>query len=283
VDPARNVARRASRDGIQTLPQFFSTKLARQIATKYGKAKVIAANNVFAHINDLDDIVHGVSELLTKDGVFVIEAPYNVDLIEKNLFDIIYHEHLSYLSVRPLDRYFKSFGLRIFDVVKTPVHGGSIRMYVQFNEGPYSVEPSVQNFIDNEREKGLSDISTYKKFALSIEANKKNLTTILRRLKEEKKSIAGYGAPAKSTTLLHYFNIGPETIDFIADDSVFKQGLYTPGKHIPVVAPDEIYTKKPDYLLLLAWNFSDSIIKIHNKYARQGGKFIVPVPTPLII
>lgn len=282
VDPARNVARRATKEGILTLPHFFNVKIAKQIAKEYGKAKVIAGNNVFAHINDLDEILKAVSELLDKEGAFIIEAPYNIDFIEKNLFDIVYHEHLSYLSVRPLDNFFKSFGMQIFDVVKTPVHGGSIRISVKFKDAKYQINKSLQEFIDLEERKKLNDINTYYSFANKVKKNKIELVKFLSMLKKEGKSIAGYGAPAKSTTLLHYFNLGKETIDFIADDSPFKQGLYTPGKHIPVVATREIYVKKPDYLILLAWNFADSIMKMHAKYKKEGGEFIVPVPEPKI-
>lgn len=282
VDPALNVARRANKDGIPTLPHFFSLNLARQIVKKYGRAKVIAANNVFAHINDLDEIVKAVDALLDKDGAFVIEAPYNIDLLEKNLFDIIYHEHLSYLAIKPLDRFFKSFGMQIFDVMKREVHGGSVRISVKFKDAKHEIRKSVKKFIDLEARKKLSDINTYYKFAKHIKKNKISLLKLLKMLKKQNKSIAGYGAPAKATTLLHYFGIGRETIDFIADDSPFKHGLFTPGNHIPIVSPKNIYTKKPDYLLILAWNFADSIMKIHEKFRQNGGKFIVPVPTPTI-
>ena len=282
VDPARNVAKRATKEGIPTLPHFFNTKVAKQIAKKYGRGKVIAANNVFAHINDLDEIVKAVGELLDKDGAFVIEAPYNIDLVEKNLFDIVYHEHLSYLAIKPLDKFFVNHGMQIFDVVKKDVHGGSVRVYVKFKEAKYKVKGSVKKFIDLEKKKKLFNIDTYRRFARKIEENKIKLSKLLRKLKKEKKSIAGYGAPAKSTTLLHHFNLGTETLDFIADDSPFKQGLFTPGKHIPVISPKEIYTKNPDYLLILAWNFADSVMKMHEKYKKAGGKFIIPVPSPTI-
>ena len=282
VDPARNVAKRATKEGIPTLPHFFNTKVAKQIAKKYGRGKVIAANNVFAHINDLDEIVKAVGELLDKDGAFVIEAPYNIDLVEKNLFDIVYHEHLSYLAIKPLDKFFVNHGMQIFDVVKKDVHGGSVRVYVKFKEAKYKVKGSVKKFIDLEKKKKLFNIDTYRRFAREIEENKIKLSKRLRKLKKEKKSIAGYGAPAKSTTLLHHFNLGTETLDFIADDSPYKQGLFTPGKHIPVISPKEIYTKNPDYLLILAWNFADSVMKMHEKYKKAGGKFIIPVPSPTI-
>lgn len=283
VDPARNVARRATNAGIPTLPHFFNVKIAKRIARQYGKAKIITANNVFAHINDLREIVNAVKKLLDHDGAFIIEAPYNIDLLEKNLFDIVYHEHLSYLAIAPLQKFFASHGMEIFDVVKRDVHGGSVRIFVKMADAKPKINTSVQKFIDIERKKKLFDINTYRRFAKNIAKNKLELVKLLKKFKQEKKSIAAYGAPAKSTTLLHYFNIGPDTIDFIADDSPFKQGLFTPGTHIPIVAPKEIYSKKPDYLLLLAWNFADSIMNIHKKYKQTGGKFIIPVPKPEVM
>lgn len=283
VDPALNVARRATKEGILTLPHFFNVKIAKQIVKKYGRAKVITANNVFAHVNDLDEIVKAVCELLDKEGAFVIEAPYNIDLVEKNLFDIIYHEHLSYLAIKPLDRFFKSFGMQIFDVVRTPVHGGSVRIFVKTGLAKHKIKESVKEFIDLEESKKLSDINTYRIFAKNIQENKIELSMLLRRLKKEGKSIAGYGAPAKATTFLYYFNIGQEILDYIVDDSPFKHRLFTPGKHIPVIAPKELYMRKPDYLLILAWNFAVPIMKMHKKYKDDGGKFIVPVPAPKII
>lgn len=283
VDPARNVARRAAKEGIPTLPHFFNVKLAKRIVKTYGKAQVITANNVFAHIDNLDEIVNGVNQLLDTDGSFIIEAPYNVDLLEKNLFDIVYHEHLSYISITPLVGFFKRFGMRIFDVVKTPVHGGSVRIFVNRIKSTRKPNSSVRKFLDIEQKKKLGDVRTYQKFAEKIQKNKRELVKLLAGLKCDKKSIAGYGAPAKSTTLLHFFDIGRETLDFIVDDSRYKQGLFTPGKHIPVCAPDEIYKRKPDYVLILAWNFSESIMKMHKKFTDCGGKFIVPVPLPNMV
>ncbi len=282
VDPARNVALRATREGIPTLPHFFTQSIASQIEKKHGKAKIIAANNVFAHINDLDDIVLAVKILLSQEGIFIIEAPYTIDFVEKNLFDTVYHEHLSYLSISPLDKFFKRFGMRIFDVGRQPVHGGSVRIFVTFQNNTYKIDTSVTKLIDNEKRRKLYNVNTYRKFAKRIRHNKMALSSLLKKLKAQGASIAAYGAPAKSTTLLHYFNIGRETIDFIADDSKYKIGLFTPGKHIPIVSPKELYTRKPDYVLILAWNFADSIMKIHEKYKKEGGTFIVPVPAPIM-
>lgn len=283
VDPARNVAARATKEGVPTIPEFFNVKIAEKILKKCGKAKVITANNCFAHINDLDEIMGAVIKLLDKDGAFVIEAPYNIDFVEKNLFDIVYHEHVSYISVAPLDKFFKRFGMQIFDVMKRDVHGGSVRIFVKFKDSKFKIENSLNEFLDQEKKRKLDNVNTYYKFAKNVEHNKNELVKMLKKLNKDKKTIAGYGAPAKSTTLLHYFGIGREILDFIVDDSPFKHGLYTPGKHIPVVPTKELYEKKPDYLLILAWNFADSIMKMHKRYKEEGGHFIIPVPSPKII
>lgn len=283
VDPATEIARQASKNGIETLPEYFDQKLADKIIKRYGFADVITANNVFAHVPYIDDLILSIKKVLKKDGVFIIEAPYLVDFLQKNLFDTIYHEHVSYLSIGPLVVLFKRFNMEIFDVEKTDSHGGSIRVYVKKSESKWKKKSSVQEFISNEKNLGLRKLSTYKNFAKKIEKNKSKLNKILKKLKSEKKSIIGYGAPAKGNTLLNYFKIGKDTLDYIVDDSVYKQGLYTPGTHILVVPSEKIMKDKPDYVLILAWNFALSIMNKLATYKKEGGKFIIPVPKPEII
>lgn len=283
VDPARNVAKRATLEGINTLPYFFNSKIAKKISKKYGKAKVISGNNVFAHIHDLDEIVMGVKNLLEKDGVFVIEFPYLIDFVEKNLFDLVYHEHLSYLAIAPLAKFFKKHDMEIFDVVKTPVHGGSIRLFVQRVGGRYKTNKSVSKYIEIEKQKKLDKLQTYIKYANSIKNNKKDLMKILKDLKMKKKKIAAFGAPAKGNTLLTYFNIDTKILDYIVDDSSYKHNLYTPGTHIPIYNPDRLEIDKPDYIFMLAWNFADDLMKRLKEFKKSGGKFIIPVPKPHII
>lgn len=280
VDPARNVARRTTKEGITTIPEYFDSKIAEKIAKKYGKAKVVSGNNVFAHINDLDEIVKGVKILLSEDGVFVIEFPYLIDFVEKNLFDLMYHEHLSYLAVRPLDKFFKKHGMQIFDVVKTPVHGGSVRLYVQRKEGNYNLHKSVEKFINMEKNKKLHLLSTYRKYAKNIEKNKIKLIKILEDLKTQNKKIIAYGAPAKGNTLLAYFGIDTNILDYIIDDSPYKFNLYTPGTHIPIYSPNKLKSDNPDYIFMLAWNFADDLMKRLSSFKKKGGRFIVPVPEP---
>ncbi len=282
IEPAAEIAKIARSQGIDTISEFFSVKLARSIVKKYGKADVVTATNVFAHIDDLDEVIKGLKVLLKDDGVFIIEAPYLIDFLQKRYFDLVYHEHLSYWSIDALVTLFKRFDMVVARVEKVPVHGGTIRVFVKRKNGKFPVDTSVKKFVSEEKKMKLKKISTYLSYAKKIYENKVKLLLLLEKIKSRGKRIAAYGAPAKGNTLLNFFGIGLETLDFVVDDSTFKQGLYTPGKHIPVVSSDQLYEKKPDYVLILAWNFAQSIIKIHKKYKNAGGKFIVPVPKPKI-
>lgn len=283
IEPAGNVAKIARAEGIDTISEFFSEKLARLIVKKHGKADLATATNVFAHIDNLDEVINGLKILLKDNGVFIIEAPYLIDFFQKRYFDLIYHEHLSYWSVDALNTLFKRFDMIVFHVEKIPVHGGSIRVFVKKAEGKFPIDKSVEKFLKKEKAMKLKNIDTYLDYAQKVYKNKVKLLLMLEKIKSQGKTIAGYGAPAKGNTLLNFFSIGTETLDFVVDDSKFKQGLYTPGKHIPVVPTKELYEKKPDYVLILAWNFAESIMQIHEKYKNAGGKFILPVPTPKII
>lgn len=283
IEPAVRIARNARRDGIPTISEFFSTALARKIIQSKGDAAIVTANNVFAHIDNLDEVVLGVKTLLAPNGVFIIEVPYLIDFIQKKYFDLVYHEHLSYLAVKPLEVLFARFGMTIVDVERVPVHGGSIRVYIQKDEAVRLQRASVSVCLKKELQMKLSTVETYHRFAQNVLLKKARLMGILTKLKASGKSISAYGAPAKGNTLLNYFGIGRELLNFIVDDSRWKQGLYTPGTHIPVVSSETIYQKKPDYLLILAWNFASSIMKMHNKYLVGGGRFIIPAPLPKVI
>lgn len=283
IEPADNIAKIARVEGIDTISEYFSKKLAHFVVEKYRKADIITANNVFAHIDDLDEVIEGLKILLKDNGVFIMEAPYLIDFLQKRYFDLVYHEHLSYWSVDALQTLFKRFNMTVFHVEKVAVHGGSIRVFVKKDKGKFSIDKSVKQFLIKESRMKLKDITTYLDYARKVYKNKVKLLLLLEKLKSAGKTIAAYGAPAKGNTLLNFFSIGTETLDFVVDDSKFKQGLFTPGKHIPVVSSEQIYTKKPDYVLILAWNFADSIMDTHKKYKKTGGKFIVPVPKPKII
>ena len=283
IDPAIPVAKIARQNGVATLTSFFNRNVAKAVLSKYGPVDIVTGTNVFAHVNDLDELISGVREMTKSDGVFIIEVPYLVDFIEKNLFDTVYHEHLSYFAVKPMRELFDRLGMEIFDVIKVSTHGGSIRVFAQKKKAHHEVTPAVKKFLVMETRAKLHDIATYKNYATRIQTNKAKLISLLTKLKTQGKKIAGYGAPGKGNTLLNFFSIGTEVLDFIADDSPQKQGLFTPGKHIPVVHPQEIYRQKPDYLFIIAWNFAESIMKNHARFRDIGGKFIVPVPKPMIV
>ncbi|VVB98583.1 Uncharacterised protein [uncultured archaeon] len=284
VEPATNIARVANDAGVETLNDFFSSKSAAEIRSEKGAASVILANNVFAHVPDLHDIVKGMGALLDSNGVIMIEFPYLADLYLKREFDTIYHEHLSYFSLKPVIHLFKSFGMEVFDAKRTPVHGGSIRIYVQKSGGRHKRNSKgLEALLKMEDEMGLYSPAAYDKFAAEVLALKKELLALLMKLKAEGKSIAAYGAPAKGNTLLNFFGIGRDVLDFAVDKSQYKQNLLTPGMHIPVYGPEMLKEKKPDYLLILAWNFADEIMRQQEGYKKAGGHFIIPIPQPRII
>jgi SAM-dependent methyltransferase len=279
VDPARSIAEEATRKGIKTLPAFFSPQLAADIRSKHGAAKVITANNVFAHIDDLESIVEGVRTLLASDGVFVFEVSYLADVFEKTLFDTIYHEHLDYHSVKPLVPFFQRLGMELIEAVRIGSHGGSLRGMAQLKGGPHRVGKSVAEAIAGEKKLGLDHAETFYQFGRNINALKTAVGKLLRDLKAAGKRIAGFGAPAKLTTLMYHFEIGPDLIDFIVDDSPLKQGLFTPGYHVPVLPSSAIYERRPDYVLILAWNFAGPIMKSHQGLRRCGWTFHRSHPT----
>ena len=283
IEPAENIARAANKAGIKTIAKFFSPGLASQIKKTYGTADLITATNVFAHVDDLDALLTGVKILLKDNGVFMIEVPYLVNFLKQNLFDTVYHEHLSYFGVRPLKTLFDQRGMKIFDVKKVASHGGSIRVLIKNKGADRKILPSVSRFVRMERQLGLNLLSPYRQFAKRVETNKKRLNQLLAKLKKSGKKIVGYGAPAKGNTLLNYFGIDDKTLDYIVDDSPYKQGLFTPGTHIPVVAARVLYDDMPDYVLILAWNFAKPIMKAHGRYKQKGGRFIIPVPEPRIV
>lgn len=283
VEPAGNLAASANAAGLATVNDFFCERSAREIWKREGAAKVIIGNNVLAHIGNLQDLVAGLDVLLRPDGVAVFEVPYLLDLLKKDEFDTIYHEHLFYFALRPLERLFRSCGMRVFDVKRLPVHGGSLRVYVGRTATGPEVLPSVAELLLLEQSERLDSLGTYEDFAGRVAKMKQELVALLRKLKASGARIAGYGAPAKGNTLLNHFQIGTDLLDFIADRSPLKQGMYTPGKHIPVVEVKNIFEKQPDYVLLLAWNFADEILEQQSAYLSRGGKFIVPIPQPKVI
>ena len=284
VEPAKAIAEEAIKNGIETIIDFFNPVVASEIKKKYGEVSIITANNVFAHIDNPSDFLAGVRKIISSDnGVFCFEVSYLKDVIENTFFDTIYHEHLDYHSLLSLRGFLKRNGFEIIDALKVATHGGSIRVISQKIGGKYKISESVNKLIDEEYNKGLHKLSTFVNFSNQIEKTRENLIKVLKDLKAQGKSIIGYGAPAKATTLMHHFDIGPAEIDYIVDDSKWKQNLYTPGKKIKILPVKNLYEDNPDYVLILAWNFADFIIKKNKKFHDNGGKFIVPLPNVKII
>lgn len=283
VDPAKEISQTANQAGIETINAFFTTELAGKLKGARGPAALITANNVFAHADDLKGILKGVHALLSEDGIFSFEVSYLADVVEKTLFDTIYHEHVAYHAVRPLRLFLESQGFELIEALKIEPHGGSLRAIAQKKGGPRRRGESVEARLKEEAVLGLDRPERLKAFAGQIEARKKELAGLLKKLKAEGKTIAGFGAPAKATTLMHHFELGRDVLDFIVDDSPWKQGLLSPGLHIPVVSAREMYARKPDYVVVLAWNFAPSIIKKHQAFLDAGGHFIVPLPTVEVV
>ena len=279
IEPAEEISEASRQAGIPTLTGFFSEPLAQRIAGEHGRASVVTANNVAAHIDDLAGVMRGVAKLLAADGVFVFEVSYLVDVFEKTLFDTIYHEHLDYHTVEPLVPFFASCGLQLIEAMRVDSHGGSLRGVAQLAGGPRKVGASVGALVARERELKLRDAETFRAFGARIAKVGSELTGLLGKLKREGKRIAGFGAPAKATTLLYHLGITPQLVDFIVDDSPLKQGRYTPGMHIPVVPAQALYDRKVDYTVILAWNFAEPIMKKHSAWHDGGGRFIVPLPS----
>lgn len=282
VDPAVRIAQRATELGIETLPAFFNCDLARQIRKKHGTAAFVTANNVFAHSDSLPDIADGIRELLAPDGVFVFEVSYLVDILEKLLFDTVYHEHLCYHSIKPLDLFFRRHGLELFDIQRLPTKGGSIRGFVQRASGPHQATPIVSELLAREAKMGLDRPEIFRAFAAKLDNIKQELHSLLNKLRAERTTMAGYGASATVTTLLHHFDLGG-MLNFIVDDNPGKQNTFSPGHHIPVLPPQAIYERKVDYVLILAWNYAEPIIKKHQAFLDQGGHFILPMPIVEVI
>lgn len=279
IDPAKNLQAVAEARGVKTHVAFFSEKTAKQVLKKYGSADLISGINVFAHIDDLDGVFAGVQVLLKKNGVLLMEFPYLVDLVAKNEFDTIYHEHLSYFLIKPLRVILARHGLDIFDVERFSTHGGTIRLYVQrLTDHPYKISEAVEELHQEEKAIGMYRNDTYEQFAKNIQAIPAGLDSLVAELKRKGKKIVGYGASAKANVLLNMCRFTAKHLDYIVDSTPYKQGLYTPGTHVPIVPEERLLKDQPDYAVLFIWNFQEEVLKKQQEFLKRGGRFIVPVP-----
>jgi 2-polyprenyl-3-methyl-5-hydroxy-6-metoxy-1,4-benzoquinol methylase len=284
IEPAANVAKVAAEKGIPSLVKFFGTALATQLSQEGKSADLLIGNNVLAQVPDLNDFVEGLKILLKPEGVLTLEFPHLLRLIEHNEFDTIYHEHFSYFSMVSTAKILEAHGLKVFDVEELPSHGGSLRVYSCRAEAQtHPPQSSVERIISDENRAGLCTVDGYSKFARQVKETKLALVELLIKAAHEGKRVAGYGAPGKSATLLHYCGIGKDLIEYTVDRSPYKQGRFLPGTHIPIYHPDRIREMKPDYVLILPWNLQGEIINQLQFIREWGGQFIVPIPKATIL
>lgn len=283
IDPATNIVERARARGIDVVNEYFTPDLARSVRAEYGPAAVIVTTNTYHHIGDLDAFTEGVAILLDDAGTFIIEVPHAMEIVATNQFDGIYHEHVSQFTVKSVADHVRRFGLELDRVDPLTVHGGSLRLYVRRAASPNGLRPGPRAWVEREAERGLFDEPTYEAFRDRVESIRGSLMDLLRGLKAEGNRIAAYGASARGNTLLNYYGIGPELIDYVADRNTLKHGLFTPGMHVPVTPDEHLLTDRPDYVLLLAWNFAEEILRQQEAYRNAGGRFIVPIPEPRVI
>ncbi|HYQ71889.1 MAG TPA: class I SAM-dependent methyltransferase [Gammaproteobacteria bacterium] len=283
VEPATNIAEMARAAGIETVNEFFNHDTARQLRESHGAASAVIGNNVMAHVDDTQDFLRGARHLLKSDGLVIIEVPYLGEFMERLEYDTVYHEHLCYFSITALLRLCDEVGLSMVRIDRVPVHGGSLRMYAGSSEHYSGHAEDVLAAAAGEVAAGLTGFARYAQFASDVEANRTAIRGLLSGLKEQGKTVAGYGAPAKGNTLLNYCGIDTGLLPYTVDKSAMKVGLYTPGMHIPVLPVETLLDKQPDYVMILAWNFAEEIMNQQAEYKRRGGMFIIPLPDPKVV
>lgn len=283
IDPARDIAATATSEGVPTIPDFFSSKIAEQIKAAQGPAALFCANNVFAHIDNMSDIVTGIRTVLAPDGAFVFEVSYIVDMIDNMVFDTIYHEHVSHHALIPLEKFFNRHDMTLFDVMRTGTKGGSIRAFAQpLSTGKRPKSEQLKAFFAEEERREIVKPKIYHEWFKTIEARKKETLAYIDAAIAEGKTIAAYGASTTTTTLLYHFEL-VSRVKFIVDDNPLKQGLFSPGAHIPVLPSSELSTRKPDIVVILAWIYADPILKRNQNFIDQGGEILVPLPVTRIV
>ena len=281
VDPAPDQAAAATEAGVPTLAEFFGTALAERLVAERGHADVIIANNVMAHVPELNDFVAGMATLVAPDGLITVENPYVRDLVEHREFDTIYHEHFCYYSCTAVDKLVRRHGLFLNHVEYFPdLHGGTLRWHIAPRE---DVSATAREYLEAEAETGLTAFDYYADFGVAVERIRADLRALLAGLRADGKKVAAYGAAAKGSTLVNYAEIGTDLVEFVVDRNVHKQGRYMPGVHQPIRPVEALLDEQPDYVLLLAWNFAEEIMKQQEEFIRRGGRFILPVPTPRIV
>jgi hypothetical protein len=278
IEPAANIAEAAIAAGVPTRCEFFGLELSRSLAAEGKRADLILANNVLAHATDTRGFAEGLAALLEENGRAVLEFPYLADMIDGSEFDTIYHEHLCYFSLHAVRNLFGRYGLILFDVERHPIHGGSLRIFLQPESSAPAASAAVERLLDEEERRGLTAKAYYQEFGRRVERILQDLRSELAGRKAAGQSLAAYGASAKGSTLLNTLGLEPGTLDFVADRSTVKQGFHTPGLHLPIVPPDALVQRRPDAALLLTWNFADEIFRQQSEYLLSGGKFIIPVP-----
>ncbi|CAB3931814.1 MULTISPECIES: class I SAM-dependent methyltransferase [Achromobacter] len=278
IEPTASTAAVAESSGVPVLREFFGETLGRQLASEGRRADLIAGNNVYAHVPDINDFTRGLAAVLKPEGTITLEFPHLLRLIQNNQFDTIYHEHFSYLSIHAVQRIFETYGLRIYDIEELPTHGGSVRVYGCHAAAALEQRPDVERVLQMEIEGGMLDLATYQGFQARADRVKNDLLAFLIEQKRLNKTVAAYGAAAKGNTLLNYAGVKPDLLSFVCDAAPAKQGMYLPGSHIPILAPEALALRRPDYVLILPWNIAAEVKEQNRSLAEQGTKFVLAVP-----
>ncbi len=284
IEPAANVAQVAIEKGIETIVEFFGLDLAARLVAEGRRADLVAANNVMAHVPDLNDFVAGIGMLLAPEGVATIEVPHLLRLVESNQFDTIYHEHFSYFSMLTARKVLQAHGMQLFDVEELRSHGGSLRLFAQpAQTGSQPLSPRVQELAERERALGFDSLEAHRSFSRQVHETKWRLLEFLIAKRREGKRIAGYGAPGKGNTLLNFCGIRTDLLEYTVDRNPYKQGMFLPGTHIPIKHPEALEQDRPDYILILPWNLKEEIIKQLAHAREWGAQFIIPIPNVHVV